>query len=403
MAKLPVHSLPVTEIPGALKQQAGKRFMTEEERSVVPVSDPEPDPGRADSRAPGAIRWMLGLLLALAVLWTLRLSVSVTLPVAVAIIVAFSVWPVSRWVQARVPEKLSWLGNLSALLLVVLILCLVVGGISLAAQQVLQQVPKDMGPLRERAVQIAGDLNLDRFLGGPDQISGALGRGIEMVTGYAKTLLSVATSTVAGLVLVFFLVLLMLAEAFTWRGKLDSLSGDRAHWGDAVTAIGQRFRHYFLTRMLLGAATGALYAGYLALFGVDLLLVWGLLTFLLNFIPTVGSLISGLLPIIYVALTKDPTTALLVAGGLLVIEQVMGNYVDPKILGRQLAISPLVILISLLLWSWVWGVVGALIAVPMTVLLIVIFANVPALRPVALLLSDERDIAGLIEHTRPET
>lgn len=353
-------------------------------------------------RAPDALRWMLGLLLALALLWTLRLTVSITLPVAIAIIIAFSVWPVSQWVQGHVPKRLGWLGNSAALALVVLILVLVAGGISLAAQQLLQQIPQEMGPLRERAVTMARDLKLERLLGGPDQISGALGRGVETVAGYAKTLLGVATSAVAGLVLVFFLVLLMLAEAFTWRAKLDSLSGGRDQWSDAVTAIGQRFRHYFLARMLLGAATGALYAGYLALFGVDLLLVWGILAFLLNFIPTVGSLIAGLLPILYAALTKDPTTALLVAGGLLVIEQVMGNYIDPKVLGRQLAISPLVILISLLLWSWVWGVVGALVAVPMTVLLIVVFANVPALRPVALLLSDERDIEGLIEHTRPE-
>lgn len=363
---------------------------------------PAPDEARKRGQTPGALRWMLGLLLALAVLWTLRFTVSVTLPVAIAIIVAFSVWPVSRWVQDRVPQRLRWLGNTAALLLVVLILCLVAGGISLAAQQVLQQIPQDMGPLRERAVQMARSLNLEGVLGGPDQISGALGRLFEAVAGYAKTLVGIATSALAGLVLVFFLVLLMLAEAFTWRAKLDSLSGGHDQWADAVTAIGQRFRHYFLTRMLLGAATGVLYAGYLALFGVDLLLVWGLLAFLLNFVPTVGSLIAGILPIIYVAFTKDPTTALLVAGGLLVIEQVMGNYVDPKILGRQLAISPLVILISLLLWSWVWGLVGALVAVPMTVLLIIIFANVPALRPVALLLSDERDMNGLAAHTRPE-
>ena len=367
---------------------------------------PEEPLGQAERRLSdgrtSAVNWMLGLLLALGVLWTLRLTVSITLPVAIAVIIAFSVWPVSRWVQDRVPEKLRWLGTTAALLLVVLILCILVLGFTLAARQVLQQIPRDMGALRERAVQLAGDLNLDRFLGGPDQIAGALGRVVETLASYAASFLTVLTSGVAGLVLVFFLVLLMLAEAFTWRGKLDSLSGRRDHWGEAVTAIGQRFRHYFLTRALLGLATAALYAGYLALFGVDLLLVWGVLAFLLNFVPTVGSLIAGILPVIYVVLTRDTTTALLVAGGLLIIEQIMGNYIDPKVLGRQLTISPLVILISLLLWSWVWGIVGALVAVPMTVLLIVVFANVPALRPIALLLSDERDLEGLEAHTRAE-
>lgn len=359
-------------------------------------------PGQSPGQNPGTIKWLLGVLLALAILWTLKLTVSVTLPVAIAIIIAISVWPVSHSIQRRVPEKLRWLGNAAALLLVVVILALLLAGVSLAAQQVLQQLPQDMGSLRDKALGWAENLKLGGLLGGQEQISSAISRGIKAVASYATTLLSVLTSAVAGLVLVFFLVLLMLAESFTWRGKLDSLSGGSRQWSDTVTAIGQRFRHYFLTRAMLGAATGALYAAYLALFGVELLLVWGLLAFLLNFVPTVGSLIAGILPVIYVAATRDPTTALLIAGGLLVIEQIMGNYVDPKVLGRQLAISPLVILISLLLWSWVWGIVGALVAVPMTVLLIIVFAAVPALRPVGLLLSDETDLKGLVKQTRPE-
>ena len=124
----------------------------------------------------------------------------------------------------------------------------------------------------------------------------------------------------------------------------------------------------------------------------------GLLALLLNFIPTVGSLIAGIFPVLFAFAQKDPGTALLVGGGLLVIEQVMGNFVDPKLLGERLSVSPLVILVSLLVWSWIWGIAGALIAVPMTVLLTVTFAQVPALRPVALFLSNERDLEGLEEH-----
>lgn len=360
---------------------------------------PQNRPPQAGSRA---WVWMLGLLLTLALAWTLRATVSVTLPVAVAVVVAISVWPVSGWVQARVPGRLRWLGNLAALALVLLILALLVGGLALAARQVLGEIPQASGPLRQQVMALAGKSGLTQLLGGQEQVAGSLSRGMEALASYATGLLSALTSLVTGLVLVLFLVLLMLAEAGTWRGKLLSISGGHDRWGAAVTAIGQRFRHYFLTRTLLGLATGALYAGYLALFGIRLLLVWGLLAFLLNFVPTVGSIIAGILPVLYVAFTQDTTTALLVAGGLLVIEQIIGNYVDPKVLGRQLAISPLIILIALLLWTWIWGMAGALVAVPMTVLLIIVFAQVPALRPVALLLSDERDIAGVQSHTRPE-
>ena len=79
----------------------------------------------------------------------------------------------------------------------------------------------------------------------------------------------------------------------------------------------------------------------------------------------------------------------------------MGNYVDPRLLGKRLTISPLVVLVSLLVWSWIWGIAGALIAVPMTLLLTISFAQVPALRPVALFLSSERDIDSLNEHVGP--
>lgn len=85
------------------------------------------------------------------------------------------------------------------------------------------------------------------------------------------------------------------------------------------------------------------------------------------------------------------------AAGLLMIEQIMGNYVDPRLLGRRLAISPLMILISLLVWSWIWGIAGAVLAVPMTVLLIVTFVRVPPLRPIALLLSNDLDMRRLDE------
>ncbi len=137
--------------------------------------------------------------------------------------------------------------------------------------------------------------------------------------------------------------------------------------------------------------------GWLSLFGIDFILVWGLLALLLNFIPTVGSLIAVISPVLFAFVQKDPGTAMLVAGGLLLIEQIMGNFVDPRLLGKKISVSPLMILVALLVWSWIWGVPGALIAVPMTILVVVTFAQIPALRPVALLLSNERDLADLAE------
>ena len=136
--------------------------------------------------------------------------------------------------------------------------------------------------------------------------------------------------------------------------------------------------------------------------GIGLLLVWPLLIFVLNFIPTIGSLVGGTLPVAYTLITRDVGTAVIVGLGILAIENVMGNLVGPRIQGRNMALSPLVILLALAFWGWAWGIAGALLAVPVTVGMVVLGAHVPVLRPWALLLSNQTGWAGLDEATRPE-
>ena len=127
-----------------------------------------------------------------------------------------------------------------------------------------------------------------------------------------------------------------------------------------------------------------------------------MMAFLLNFIPTLGSFIVFALAAAFALMQLKLQTALIAAGGLLLIEQVMGNVVEPRWQGRRLSISPLVVLVALLVWGWIWGVVGTLVAVPITVLMIIAFAHIPALRPIALMLSDAESMEGLGEATRPD-
>jgi AI-2 transport protein TqsA len=206
----------------------------------------------------------------------------------------------------------------------------------------------------------------------------------------------------AGLVIVFFLTLLILAESADWGEKLRTVAQPRTEWRltESAEVIAGKVRTYLLVRTVLGLATAALYALWLWLFGVELIFVWALLTFLLSFVPVVGSLIAGLLPVTFALVMQDWGTALMVGAGILVIEQVMGNYVEPKLEGDHIAVSPLVVLMSLLFWSWIWGIPGALLAVPATASLAVLGAHVPALRSWALLLTNRTTMRGLREVTR---
>jgi AI-2 transport protein TqsA len=156
---------------------------------------------------------------------------------------------------------------------------------------------------------------------------------------------------------------------------------------EIVGDVARGFRSYVAIRSLLGVMTAALYGLWLWLWDVDLIIVWMLLAFLLNFVPTLGSLIAGGLASAFAFLQHDIGSAVAVGLGLLAIEQVMGNYVDPRLQGRRLSISPFVVLFMLLLWTWIWGVAGALLAVPITVLMVMVISRVPALAPIAFLFS----------------
>lgn len=229
-------------------------------------------------------------------------------------------------------------------------------------------------------------------------------RALGAAGGAAATILNSAVSVLASLVLVLFLTLLILAESGDWRRKVVAALPWPDDWRlkESSDVIAHKARSYMLSQAGLGLISAALYAAWLGFWGIGLLLVWPLLIFMLNFIPTVGSLVGGTLPVAYTLITRDVGTAVAVGLGILAIENVMGNLVAPRVQGRSLALSPLVILVSLVFWGWAWGIAGALLAEPVTVALVVLGAHVPVLRPWALLLSNQTEWAGLDEATTPE-
>lgn len=405
------------------------------DRSVVA----EADGGPADHRQRRPlVTWLLAGVLIILAGWTLKAAASVVVPVVAALFIALAVAPVDSSVRKRVPDRLTWLGHAAAMTIVVLVLATFFAGIYLAARQAADQLPdlpSEIGaalPGGSDATSAASDDSRDPVRFDSDSLipqasersgDGALGdagsrilgvavdwqalvqRGVayiaEHASYYGRTVLTATAGVVGGLVLIFFLVLLMLVEGPVWREKIKNAVGSEngTRWNDAFATIAKRFRRFLIVRTILGAITALLYILWLSFFNIGLLVVWGVLTLLLNYIPTLGSIIAGALPILYALITTDWTTALIVAAGIIVIEQVMGNYVDPRMQGKQLSVSPLVTFVALLLFGWMWGVVGALLAVPLAVFVVIVCAHTPSLRPVGLLLSDKRNEEALREAT----
>jgi AI-2 transport protein TqsA len=153
--------------------------------------------------------------------------------------------------------------------------------------------------------------------------------------------------------------------------------------------IESRVERYIATKALLSGATGLLVGTVLAVLGVDLALVFGFFAFLLNFIPSVGSLIATLLPLPIVLMSPDVSLlvavlAIAVPGG---IQFTIGNVLEPQIMGDALDLHPVTILMALILWGMLWGVVGMLLATPITAMLKILFEQLEATQPAARVLA----------------
>jgi predicted PurR-regulated permease PerM len=148
-------------------------------------------------------------------------------------------------------------------------------------------------------------------------------------------------------------------------------------------------------KTLVNLGIGGLVALLLSLFGVDFPLFWGFVAFLAHYIPSIGAIISVALPTVFFFLQFSPGTALLVTLLNLGLQFFLGNVAEPRVMGTSLDLSPLLVLLSLIFWGWLWGVWGMVLAVPITSTLKIICENVPALAPLAILMS------GSVPHAPP--
>lgn len=181
-----------------------------------------------------------------------------------------------------------------------------------------------------------------------------------------------------GVLMLIFLCFLM----FGGNGFAGSRGGN---WAE----IEKQIRRYVGVKLLVSAVTGILVGAILMVLGIDFAIMFGLLAFLLNFIPSVGSIIAVLLPIPVVLVSPDVTTTTAVLAIALpgMVEFVIGNIIEPKLMARSFDLHPIVILMALVFWGLLWGIVGMLLAVPMTAVVRLLLSSRDDTRPIAELLS----------------
>ena len=153
--------------------------------------------------------------------------------------------------------------------------------------------------------------------------------------------------------------------------------------------VQSRIQRYIIVKSLVSALTGALVGIILALLEIDLALVFGVFAFLLNFIPSVGSVIATLLPLPVLIVSPDLSLTTCVLAILLpaTVQFIVGNIVDPKLMGKTLDLHPVALLLALIVWGTIWGVVGMLLAAPITAILKIVFERMEITAPLAELLA----------------
>ena len=156
-------------------------------------------------------------------------------------------------------------------------------------------------------------------------------------------------------------------------------------WGEIEASV----KRYIVAKTLLSAATGILVGSALWILGIPLAVVFGLLAFLLNFIPSIGSILAVLLPVPVVLLSPDisPVTAVLAIALPGAVELTIGNVVEPRIMGKRLDLHPVVVIMALIFWGMLWGIIGMFLATPMTAVARILLQKHELTRPAAELLS----------------
>jgi len=292
--------------------------------------------------------------------------------------------PLGRW---RMPR---WLGLVLATLSFAIVLVVLVNFVTANfTPESLQQVARDFQANLGAVVKQA--LGLLPFKDGVPTVAQlvekidfgvAVGGIVSAVTGIAGDI---------GIIIVY--VIFLLLEQITFRRKFDSLIKDRERrerMRKVIERISEDIQLYIRIKFMLALiAAGICYA---IMRGVDLRFaeVWGILIFFMAWIPTVGPIIGLVFPLVFsIVQFTSIGPILVVALGVGVTQSVLANIIEPKLMGSSLNLSPLVVIVSLVVWGTVWGVTGMFLCVPIMVIVMIVLSNFQATRPIAVLLSSD--------------
>lgn len=282
--------------------------------------------------------------------------------------------------------------NLPAALITIVVFLVVIGNmIGENIAQVIEAAPGYQANLERLAADIAAFFGFSQV----PQLSQVLGE-VDL-RQLASNFAAAATGIVgnAGIILIY--VLFLMIEQRSFDQKMKAMFDDdrrEKEFRALLHHMQSQIQSYLWIKTAMSLLTGVISYAILLAVGVDFAAFWAFVIFLLNYIPTIGSLLGVVFPALLTLVQfSTPVPFVIVVAALGVTQMTIGNFIEPRVMGSTLNLSPLVVILSLVIWGSLWGIVGAILCVPITVIGMIVFAHFEKTRPIAVLLSGNGKIS----------
>ncbi len=203
---------------------------------------------------------------------------------------------------------------------------------------------------------------------------------MKYIAGTLKNFGSIITNSF----MIILMVIFMLLEMSQFQRKFASTERESMHH---LREISNKIKHYMILKTAISIVTGIIVSLMLMAIGVDYYILWGLVAFLLNFIPNIGSIIAAIPAVILALIQFGPGSAMIVAAGYVIINIVFGSIIEPKVMGKGLGLSTLIVFLSLIFWGWLLGPIGMLLSIPLTIMVKIALDVQPNTKWIATLLA----------------
>ena len=350
----------------------------------------------ATKTADAGLRFLLAGASVVVIIAGLRTAAPIILPFLIAVFLAIVNVPLMNWLmRQRVPK-------FAAVILTVLMAVSIVGVLVALMAASLNQftvvAPTYETQFQQLAVSIRG--TAERYGFPADQWSTVIAPSgfFDLMGEVVGNTVSAVGGFLSNSFLVLLTVVFILFEAAGFGTKLKVAFGGGRDPFSPIARMVSQVQSYLVVKAAISATTGLVIGTWVAVMGLDFPLLWGVLAFMFNFIPTLGSILAAIPAVVLAVIQPDlgPITAAVIAGGYLAVNLVFGSFLEPMLMGRHLGLSTLVVFMSLVFWGWVWGPVGMLFSVPLTMAVKIALENTNEFRWVAVMLeahpSTSRDV-----------